>query len=206
MAYKHRIRAGYAAHLLLEEDVCTECPAYEEIGRCGTWNACTAHSDKNTIEQFMDFMGWNIQDFLDAVSMIDKREQTKEDFEKEYIKDIANNFPSADWWAEQRILDEEEEDKYKFYFIWTHDFADFKPVKELHKVKPKDLDYLLKSLDQAVDGGVSLYRVATKEEVFRYALAQIKSIIRFPMVTTENGNLDEVDVEYIKRIIQVVLE
>ena len=50
----------------------------------------------------------------------------------------------------------------KFYYIYTHDFHDMTPVRELHQVEESRLDEHLAHLKKCVNGGVSLDRALTR--------------------------------------------
>lgn len=87
----------------------------------------------------------------------------------------------------------------KFYYIYTHDFYDMKPVRELHQVEESKLDEYLAHLKKCVNGGVSLDRALTREEAALEILQDINKIIKRPIVTAHDGSLDSKDVADIKR-------
>lgn len=94
----------------------------------------------------------------------------------------------------------------KFYYIYTHDFYDMKPVRELHQVEESRLDEHLANLKKCVNGGVSFDRVLTREEAALEILQGINEIIKRPIVTTHDGSLDNVDVAEIKRELKLFFE
>lgn len=94
----------------------------------------------------------------------------------------------------------------KFYYIYTHDFYDMRPVRELHLVEESRLDEYLANLKKCVNGGVSLDRALTREEVALEILQSINEIIEQPIVTTSDGSLDSTDVADIKRELKLFFE
>lgn len=94
----------------------------------------------------------------------------------------------------------------KFYYIYTHDFYDMRPVRELHLVEESRLDEYLAYLKKCVNGGVSLDRALTREEVALEILQSINEIIEQPIVTTSDGSLDSTDVADIKRELKLFFE
>lgn len=94
----------------------------------------------------------------------------------------------------------------KFYYIYTHDFHDMKPVRELHQVEESRLDEHLAHLKKCVNGGVSFDRVLTREEAALEILQGINEIIKRPIVTTSDGSLDSTDVADIKRELKLFFE
>ena len=94
----------------------------------------------------------------------------------------------------------------KFYYIYTHDFHDMKPVRESHLVEESRLDEYLADLKKCVNGGVSLDRALTREEVALEILQSINEIIEQPIVTTSDGSLDSTDVADIKRELKLFFE
>ena len=94
----------------------------------------------------------------------------------------------------------------KFYYIYTHDLHDMKPVRELHQVEESRLDEHLAFLKKCVNGGVSLDKALTREEAALEILQDINEIIKKPIVTTSNGSLNSTDVADIKRELKLFFE
>ena len=94
----------------------------------------------------------------------------------------------------------------KFYYIYTHDFHDMKPVRELHQVEESRLDEHLAYLKKCVNGGISFDRALTREEAALEILQDINEIIKKPIVTTHDGSLDSTDVVDIKRELKLFFE
>lgn len=53
----------------------------------------------------------------------------------------------------------------KYYWIYTHDYMDLKPEREMHEVYDGRLQEYLWQLRQCVNGTVTLDRECTEEEV-----------------------------------------
>ena len=51
-------------------------------------------------------------------------------------------------------------------------------------------------------GTTRLVRVLTKEEAIQHTLNEIKDVMKRPTVTTSDGSLDSVDVEFITRLLE----
>lgn len=94
----------------------------------------------------------------------------------------------------------------KFYYIYTHDFHDMTPVRELHQVEESRLDEHLAHLKKCVNGGVSLDRALTREEAALEIFQDINKIIKKPIVTTSDDSLDSTDVADIKRELKLFFE
>ena len=94
----------------------------------------------------------------------------------------------------------------KFYYIYTHDFHDMKPVRELHQVEESRLDEHLAYLKKCVNGGISFDRALTREEAALEILQDINEIIKKPIVITHDGSLDSTDVVDIKRELKLFFE
>lgn len=53
----------------------------------------------------------------------------------------------------------------KYYWIYTHDFMDMKPEREMHVVYDGRLDEYINQVKETVNGEVCLDRECTQEEV-----------------------------------------
>lgn len=60
-------------------------------------------------------------------------------------------------------------------------------------------DYMNKNYS---GGTTRLVRVLTKEEAIQHTLNEIKDVMKRPTVTTSDGSLDSVDVEFITRLLE----
>ena len=60
-------------------------------------------------------------------------------------------------------------------------------------------DYMNKNYS---GGTTRLVRVLTKEEAIQHTLNEIKDVMKRPTVTTSDGSLDSVDVEFITHLLE----
>ena len=70
---------------------CDGCPAYEEIGHCGTWSEnCLIYDLLIQLDDFLDEMGWDKDEFLDCIMFKELEEPEWLEFQELVEIDISN--------------------------------------------------------------------------------------------------------------------
>lgn len=109
MEKKLHVSSRYFVGLFSNDNPCTGCSAYEYLGHCGTWGKdCSVISDKDTYEQIMDTLNWDIMDMYKAIEAVEKyrKEEEAKELDLARAKELAENTPSIDVIIEAYIEDD----------------------------------------------------------------------------------------------------
>jgi hypothetical protein len=93
----------------------------------------------------------------------------------------------------------------KFHIVQTHDYMDMYPRKQVICLEEDKIQDWCKEMNSTYSGGTTTYiSTMTKEEANTYCLNEIEKIINNPIVSKDNGDLDSIDVNDIKKIINLL--
>lgn len=95
-----------------------------------------------------------------------------------------------------------------------HDYMDMYPTKEVREFTAKSLEEITEVAKQYAEGmnknysgGTTTFiKVYTPEESLKHCIKEIKNTIEHPFVSTHNGSLDVIDVEYLKTLCEVITD
>lgn len=90
----------------------------------------------------------------------------------------------------------------KFVEFTIHDYMDMYPSTTMHSMEEEQAAAFAEHMNTTYSGGTtSLKRILTKEEAQEYVVNTIQDVLDRPNVTTKDGSLDSVDVEFIKNLL-----
>lgn len=92
----------------------------------------------------------------------------------------------------------------KFHVIQIHDYMDMYPRKQVICLEEDKIQDWCKEMNLAYSGGTTTFvKTMSKEEALSYCIDEIDKIINNPIVSKDNGDLDSIDVEDIKKVINL---
>lgn len=90
----------------------------------------------------------------------------------------------------------------KFIEFEIHDYMDMHPISSFRAMEESEAQGFADYMNKNYSGGTTrLVRVLTKEEAIQHTLNEIKDIVKNPTVTTKSGDLDSIDVDFIKNLL-----
>lgn len=91
----------------------------------------------------------------------------------------------------------------KFVEFSIHDYMDMYPSTTMHSMEEEQAAAFAESMNANYSGGTTtLKRILTKEEAQESVINTIQDILDRPNVTTTDGSLDSVDVDFIKNLVK----
>lgn len=91
----------------------------------------------------------------------------------------------------------------KFVEFEIHEYMDMYPRSSYRAMEESEAQNFADHMNKNYSGGTTRFvRVLTKEEAIQHTLNEIRSVVKRPTVTTSNGSLDSVDVEFITRLLE----
>lgn len=91
----------------------------------------------------------------------------------------------------------------KFVEFEVHDYMDMYPRSSYRAMEESEAQNFADHMNKNYSGGTTRFvRVLTKEEAIQHTLNEIRSVVKRPTVTTSDGSLDSVDVEFITRLLE----
>jgi hypothetical protein len=91
----------------------------------------------------------------------------------------------------------------QFYLIEVHDYMDMYPRTQVISMESEKLQDWLKHMNENYSGGTTtLKKALNREEAALHVINQFASVLIRPEVTTSDGSLDKVDVEFLNRVIK----
>ena len=91
----------------------------------------------------------------------------------------------------------------KFVEFEIHDYMDMYPRSSYRAMEESEAQNFADHMNKNYSGGTTRFvRVLTKEEAIQHTLNEIRSVVKRPTVTTSDGSLDSVDVEFITNILK----
>lgn len=91
----------------------------------------------------------------------------------------------------------------KFVEFEVHEYMDMYPRSSFRAMEESEAQNFADHMNQNYSGGVTrLVRVLTKEEAIQHTLNEIRDVIKRPTVTTKDGSLDGIDVEFIITLLE----
>lgn len=92
----------------------------------------------------------------------------------------------------------------KFHVIQIHDYMDMYPRKQVICLEEDKIQDWCKEMNLSYSGGTTTFiRTMEREEAAFYCLNEIDKIINNPIVSRDNGDIDSVDAEDIKKVINL---
>ena len=80
---------------------------------------------------------------------------------------------------------------------------DMYPRSSYRAMEESEAQNFADHMNKNYSGGTTRFvRVLTKEEAIQHTLNEIRSVVKRPTVTTSDGSLDSVDVEFITNILK----
>lgn len=80
---------------------------------------------------------------------------------------------------------------------------DMHPRSSFRAMEESEAQNFADYMNQNYSGGTTrLVRVLTKEEAIHHTLNEIKNVLKRPTVTTRDGSLDSIDVEFINNLLE----
>lgn len=93
----------------------------------------------------------------------------------------------------------------KFIEFEIHDYMDMHPRSSFRAMEESEAQGFADYMNKNYSGGTTrLVRVLTKEEATQHVINEIRDVIKRPTVTTSDGSLDSVDVEFITTLLEVL--
>ena len=91
----------------------------------------------------------------------------------------------------------------KFVEFEIHEYMDMYPRSSYRAMEESEAQNFADHMNKNYSGGTTRFvRVLTKEEAIQHTLKEIRSVVKRPTVTTSDGSLDSVDVEFITRLLE----
>ena len=91
----------------------------------------------------------------------------------------------------------------KFIEFEIYEYMDFRPSHKFMAMEESEAQSFADFMSKNYSGGTTrVVRVLTKEEALQHVLNEIKSVVKRPTITTSNGSLDSIDVEFITSILE----
>lgn len=91
----------------------------------------------------------------------------------------------------------------KFVEFTIHDYMDMYPRTTMRSMEEEQAAAFAEDMNTNYSGGTtSLKRILTKEEAREYVIDTIQDVLDNPNVTTKDGSLDGVDVDFIKNLVK----
>lgn len=92
----------------------------------------------------------------------------------------------------------------KFHIVETHDYMDFHPRQRVICMEESQIKDWCKEMNMSYSGGTTTFvKTMSKEEALSHCIDEIDKIINNPIVSRDNGDLDSIDVEDIKKVINL---
>ena len=93
----------------------------------------------------------------------------------------------------------------KFIEFEIHDYMDMYPRSSFRAMEESKAQGFADYMNKNYSGGTTrLVRVLTKEEATQHVITEIRDVIKRPTVTTSDGSLDSVDVEFITTLLEAL--
>ena len=93
----------------------------------------------------------------------------------------------------------------KFIEFEIHDYMDMYPRSSFRAMEESKAQGFADYMNKNYSGGTTrLVRVLTKEEATQHVINEIRDVIKRPTVTTSDGSLDSVDVEFITTLLEAL--
>lgn len=90
----------------------------------------------------------------------------------------------------------------KFIEFEIHEYMDMYPRSSFRAMEESEAQGFADYMNKNYSGGTTrLVRVLTKEEAIQHTLNEIKNVVKNPTVTTKSGDLDVIDVDFIKNLL-----
>lgn len=91
----------------------------------------------------------------------------------------------------------------KFIEFEIHEYMDMYPHSSFRAMEESEAQNFADRMNKNYSGGTTrLVRVLTKEEAVKHTLKEIKDVLKNPTVTTRDGSLDSIDVEFINTLLE----
>ena len=91
----------------------------------------------------------------------------------------------------------------KFIEFEIHDYMDMYPQSSFRAMEESEAQNFADHMNKNYSGGTTRFvRVLTKEEAIQHTLNEIRDVIKRPTVTTKDGSLDGIDVEFIITLLE----
>lgn len=93
----------------------------------------------------------------------------------------------------------------KFHVIQIHDYMDMYPRKQVICLEEDKIQDWCKEMNLAYSGGTTTFvRTMEREEALSHCIDEIGKILNNPIVSKDNGDLDSIDVQDIKKVIKLI--
>lgn len=91
----------------------------------------------------------------------------------------------------------------KFVEFEIHEYMDMYPSSSFRAMEESEAQNFADHMNKNYSGGTTRFvRVLTKEEAIQHTLNEIRDVIKRPTVTTKDGSLDGIDVEFIITLLE----